>query len=64
MYRQSFLSLLIVVTMAISGCTKTQEVFDRELFFACVQASGQQDDVDQDTIYACNSASTYWVRVD
>ena len=59
MYRQSFLSLLIVVTMAISGCTKTQEVFDRELFFACVQASGDQ----YNGVYECRRTATTYKEV-
>lgn len=59
MYRQSFLSLLIVVTMAISGCAKKQEVFDRELFLACVQAIGDQ----YEGVYECRRTATTYKEV-
>jgi len=46
--------LLIVVTLVISGCAKEQEVFDRELFLACVQATGDQ----YNGVYECRRTAT------
>ena len=52
-----------VATAALLGCTEKQRVFDKELFIACVEAAGQQDDVEQEAIWECRSAATDYVEV-
>lgn len=52
--------VLLVAIIFLVGCTKTQEVFDRELFIACVQASGDQ----YNGVYECRRTATTYKEED
>lgn len=51
--------LATILAIAMQGCTKTQEVFDGELFLTCVQASGDQ----YNGVYECRRTATTYKEV-